>query len=162
MRTMLMIFSLFVVPFSSADECYLTPEQRSVLYFSYSYGSPHDYGYTLAAIAMEESDLGRWTINLQDPSASPWGVTIDKAVKKLGWKHTPFNYNRAAQLLMDDIFFGAGLAMETLLWWDKRREGNWRKVVESYNAGYGNNPEYVNRIIGHIRKIKECGWLETE
>ena len=55
MRTMLMIFSLFVVPFSSADECYLTPEQRSVLYFSYSYGSPHDYGYTLAAIEMEES-----------------------------------------------------------------------------------------------------------
>lgn len=144
------------------QDCELTPEQEGVLHFSYSYGEPHDYGYTMAAIAMEESNLGKWRLNLQDPSASAWGVTIDKAVTKLGWDHTPFNYNRAAQKLVDDIYFGAALALETILWWDKTREGNWRRVVESYNAGYGSNPEYVRRIIGHIDTIKECNWLKED
>lgn len=159
MKLLTMIFSvLFSV--SALAKCDLTPEQQSVLHFSYSYGAPHDYGLTMVAIAMEESNLGKWRINLSDPSASPWHVTIDKAVDKLGWEHTPFNYNRAAQLLMEDIYFGAAIALETILWWDDVRDGQWRRVVESFNAGYGSNPEYVRRIIGHINTIKECKWLE--
>lgn len=159
MKKMILIFSL-MFPFAANATCELTPEQESVLHFSYSYGEPHDYGLTMVAIAMEESNLGQWNISLQDPSASPYHVTIDKAVDKLGWKHTPFNYNRAAQKLMDDIYFGAAIALETILWWDKVRGGAWRRVIESYNSGYGSNPEYVRRIIGHINTIRECKWLE--
>jgi hypothetical protein len=139
--------------------CELTPEQESVLHFSYSYGEPHDYGYTMAAIAMQESQLGKYNISLQDPSASPFHVTVDKAVTKLGWSHTPFNYNRATQKLMDDIYFGAAIALETLLWWDKTHDGDWRSVVSSYNGGWKGNPHYVKLIAGHIKTIKECKWL---
>ncbi|WP_461533444.1 hypothetical protein [Sinomicrobium sp.] len=114
----------------------------------------------MAAIAMQESQLGKYNISLQDPSASPFHVTIDKAVTKLGWKHTPFNYNRATQKLMDDIYFGAAIALETLLWWDKTHNGNWRSVVSSYNGGWKGNPYYVSRIVDHIKTIKECNWIE--
>ena len=151
---------LMFMSFYANASCDLTPEQDRILRFAYAYGSPHDYGYTMVAIAMEESNLGEWKINLSDPSAGTWHTTIDKAVDKLGWKHTPFNYNRAAQKLIDDEYFAAAIALETLLWWDKVREGDWRKTVGSYNGGWKMNNDYVNRIAGHIRKIKDCHWLE--
>lgn len=153
-------FVLISICSSSFAGCELTPEQRSVMLFAYSYGEPHDYGYAMVAIAMEESDLGRWNINLYDPSAGPWHVTIDKAIDKLGWDHTKYNYNRAAQMLADDIYLSAAIALETLLWWDKVRDGNWREVVSSYNGGWKGNDEYLNRIIANIKTIKECNWIK--
>ena len=151
---------ILMLPFLAEATCGLTPEQQSVLHFSYSYGEPHDYGYTMAAIAMEESHLGKYNIGLDAHSFGPWHVTVDKALIGLGWEDTLFNRNRAAQLMLDDIYFSARLALRELLWWNEIRDNDWRRVVESFNAGYGSNPEYVRRIIGHINTIKECGWLE--
>lgn len=160
MKTAFSILLLFATNVFAS--CELTPSQQSIVHFSYSYGAPHDFGLTMVAIAMEESDLGRYRINLQDPSVSSWGVTVSKAIKKLGWRDTPFNRNRAAQLMLNDIYFSAGLALETLLWWNDVRDGDWRRVVESYNAGYGSNKEYVSRIIENINTIKQCKWLEEQ
>lgn len=145
---------------SAHASCELTPEQERVLHFSYAYGEPHDYGYTLAAIALQESHLGKYNISLGDPSAGAYHLTIDKAVDKLGWAHTPFNYNRAAQLLMDDIEFAAELAVEVIDWWHTYHKGNFYKVWSSYNGGFKGNQLYADKIYANIKKIKHCKWLE--
>jgi hypothetical protein len=141
------------------QDCELTPEQQSVLHFSYSYGEPHNVGYTLAAIAMQESDLGRYLINISDPSGGVWHLTVDKAVNKLGWEHTPFNYNRAIQLLVDDIHFAADIALDTVLWWHNYHDGDWFKTWSGYNGGFKGNPKYAHQIAEHIKTIKECKWV---
>ena len=144
------------------QDCELTPEQRSVLHFSYSYGEPHDYGYTMAAIAMEESRLGKYNIGLDAHSFGPWHVTVDKALIEMEWEDTLFNRNRAAQLMLDDIYFSAKLALKEILWWHGVRNGQYLRVIESFNAGYGRNSEYVRRIAQNIKTIKECKWIGEE
>lgn len=161
---------LFIVPgVVYADECRLSERQMSIMFFSYSYGREHDLGYTLTAIAMQESDLGRWNVNLQDPSASPWHVTVDKAVTRLGWSMTRFNMNRATQRLMEDPFLGASIAVEELKNWHRLHDnvsGNerWRRTWASYNKGYNwhneNGQRYADSINDHIIRIRRCGWLE--
>jgi len=163
MKTAFSILLLFATSICSANvRCVLTPEQESVLHFSYSYGAQYNYGYTLAAIAMIESDLGRWNLNLGDPSAGVYHLTVDKAVDKLGWAHTPFNYNRAAQLLMDDIYFAAEIAVETIDWWYEYHEGDFYKTWASYNGGFKGNPLYADKVYASIKKIKQCKWLEEQ
>lgn len=158
------IFSIILVLFSTTtsafEDCRLTQQQASVANFAYSYGKPFDYGYTMVAIAMEESRLGKWNINIQDPSAGPWHVTLDKGLQYKGWDDTPFNRNRIAQLLMEDIYFAAHLAIEELLFWHRVREGNWRQVVSSYNGGWRGNEAYLKKISRNIDIIKRCGWVE--
>lgn len=126
---------------------------------SHSLGEPYDLGLTMVAIAMRESNLGEVMINLTDPSSGTHHVTIDKAIKKLGWNDTGYNRNRATQLMMTDLAFGAKLGLETLLWWNDYHDGNWRLSVSSYNGGFKGNPTYVKHIVKNIDTIRECGWL---
>lgn len=161
MKKMMILTLSSVLSFNAvSDECALTEAQQSVVHFSYSYGKGYDLGYTMVAIAMQESDLGRWNINLQDPSAGPWHVTLDKGLKALGWKDTGFNRNRVAQRMMNDYYFSAKLALDTLLWWRDYHNGDWRKMVSSYNGGHKGNPSYMRKIANNIKKIKMCKWVK--
>ena len=154
------LLSMITVTAMAFSDCKITKEQENVIRLSYSLGEPHDLGLTMIAIAMEESKLGKYRINLNDPSAGIYHTTVDKAVNKLGWSHTPYNYNRAAQILVDDDIFAGELAIETILWWKEHKDGDWRKTVSGYNGGHVGNPEYVKKISNHIKTIKACGWLE--
>lgn len=99
-----------------------------VLQFSYERSDPHNYGYTLAAISYAESRAGLWNINLQDPSAGYYHVTLDKVLTRMGWEDTPFNRNRAAQALIDDPILSSDLAIEELKLWTSIRGGRWRNI----------------------------------
>lgn len=144
-------------PFS---DCSLTKEQESVVRFSYEFGKPVDLGYTMVAIAMRESHLGKYRINLSDPSAGVYHTTIDKGVTKLGWADNGFNRNRVAQRMADDIYFAADIALDTLVWWMAHHNGDWSKAVSGYNGGHRGNPSYVDAIVKNIHTIKRCGWLK--
>lgn len=165
LKTMLMVASvLLLASTTQANEpftdCSLTKEQESVVRFSYEFGKPVDLGYTMAAIAMRESLLGKYRINLSDPSAGVYHTTIDKGIAKLGWADNGFNRNRIAQRMADDIYFAADIALDTLVWWKSHHNGDWRKTVSAYNGGHRGNPQYVDSIIQNIHTIKRCGWLE--
>ena len=160
MKKLIALVFAFAALNAQADECELTESQQSVLYFSYSYGEPYDFGYTLSAIAMQESDLGRYRINHSDPSGGIYHLTADKAVDKLGWSHTTFNENRALQRLIDDPAFAAEIAIETLVWWHNYHSGDFLKTWSSYNGGHKGNPLYAKKIVANIEQIKRCGWLD--
>ena len=145
---------------ASFETCHLSGAQRSYLQFSYVYGAPYGFGYTLAAIAMRESMLGLYKINLQDPSAGLYHVTTDKVIRHFNWVDTPFNHNRAAQLMMEDPVLSAYLAVQELKLWQRvHGKGNWRKIWASYNGGTRGNAAYGDIIAQNIQTIKDCGWL---
>ncbi len=116
----------------------LTEQQKSILVRAYELGAPYDLGYTLAAIAWQESFVGDRIvpINLQDPSAGLWHKNIYNALAE--HPETPQNglqINMMAQKLINDMEFAASIAISDLEHWKVRRNGNWMDVWASYNAG---------------------------
>lgn len=145
--------------------CSITEKQREVLQYSYSYGQKYNLGISLAAIALQESHAGMVNINLQDPSAGYYHVTLDKVLKLKKWPDNGYNRNRAAQLLIEDTELAASLAVSELQYWMKIHGKNSMKVFGSYNNGFvgvktpkGQN--YANNIKDKIQKINYCGWVE--
>lgn len=85
----IVLLTLLLVSCASAavaNTCNLTAGQYQVLDFSFYEGRKYDLGYTLAAIAMKESNLGDWVVNLNDPSAGDYHVTLNKVLKHKGWQ----------------------------------------------------------------------------
>jgi hypothetical protein len=146
------------------EECSIADDQLSAIRFSYRYAEPYDFGYTLAAIALKESNAGKWKINIQDPSGGLYHVTLDKVLSIKDWEDTPFNRNRAMQLLVNDDKLAARIAVEELQMWKDVNAGDWLSTWASYNHGWnGPNTErgqaYAEDIRQLIQKIQYCGWV---
>jgi len=117
----------------------LTYEQIQLLQFAYNLGKDHDLGYSMAAIAWQESFVGDQIvpINLQDPSAGLWHKNIRMAFKET-FHEKPLNgllLNIMARKLIDDVEFAASFAIADLEHWKEVRDGEWMAVWASYNAG---------------------------
>lgn len=136
----LLLTSVITVTGTPVDEQFsrLTQEQKSILVQAYQLGAPYDLGYTLAAIAWQESFVGDRIvpINLQDPSAGLWHKNIYNALAE--HPETPQNglqINMMAQKLINDMEFAASIAIADLEHWKVRRNGDWEDIWASYNAG---------------------------
>jgi len=134
----------------------LAPSQRLVLENAFVNGLSVDFGFTLAAIAFEESKAGLWNINFQDPSAGVFHTSLRSVLQRLNMKDTSFNRNLIGQRLIDDETFASKMAIKELRFWQKVHNGDWMKMYESYNAGYGKNPKYATRIRSNIRTLVSC------
>lgn len=139
----------------------LSNRQVEVLHQAFQAGAPKDMSYSLAAIAWKESSAGRYLMNLQDPSAGVFMVTIENAIGYLKWKDTPFNRNRMAQLLMEDFDLAAEFAMINLQFWVDQYGNDWRTIWKRYNGGYSDSErsvKYSRDIARKISVIAECDW----
>ncbi|MGD2063230.1 MAG: hypothetical protein PVF51_06565 [Nitrospirota bacterium] len=136
----------------------MSETQHQVLMRAIAYGAPHDLGYTLAAIAWQESHVGSVPVNITDPSFGPFHGKMDTVMSRAGVKDTAYNRNVIAAKLLSDFDFAASMAVRELLFWKKVHRGNWRKMVRSYNAGYNYRSKsatrYVQNIADKIRAIK--------
>jgi hypothetical protein len=137
-----------------------TESQVSIMYQAFQIGKQKDMSYSLAAIAWKESSAGKYMINLQDPSAGVFHITMINALAYLKWENNNFNRNRAAQLLVEDFQLSAEFAMINLQFWKDLHGDNWFRIWQSYNAGhnYSNGTDYANDIVTKIQKIKLCNW----
>lgn len=139
----------------------LSKKQIDVLQNSFYIGSKKDMSYSLAAIAWKESSAGKYLMNLQDPSAGVFMVTIENAIGYLKWKDTPFNRNRMAQLLMENFDLSAEFAMVNLQFWKDQYGEDWRTIWKRYNGGYSDSErsvKYSKDIAAKISVIAECDW----
>lgn len=139
----------------------LSERQIKTIHKSYEAGKVKDMSYSLAAIVWKESSAGRYMVNLQDPSAGPFMITVDNALVYLKWKDTPFNRNRAAQMLIEDFHLSAEFAMINLQFWKDQYGENWFRIWQGYNGGYSKSAaseKYAHDIARKIQKIKLCHW----
>lgn len=136
---------------------HLSKSQITILKQACTAGISDNLCLTLSSIAWQESDLGLYQINLQDPSAGIYHIKISTAMSYLNPKirNTPFNRNRVAMWLINYPKWAAKLAIAQLKFWLKYWRGNWFEAVGSYNGGYRSNKEYARDIVKRVRFLRK-------
>lgn len=125
----------------------MSPEQLDRLVEIYAYADRvSEYGLTLTAIAWKESRGSRYPVNLDDPSCGPFHNKVSNVLAREKIEVTPFNKNVVCAKLMRDLPFAVKHANMELNVWRTKHRGNWRKMVESYNSGHGENKSYAEDI----------------
>lgn len=146
---------------ASENECnlfkLLDESQEYVVNYSYQAGNEVGLGYTLAAIALAESSAGRDRVNWKDPSFGAYHILISSASNRLHVTDKDAQIKLAYNIATDDVL-GAQLAISELLYWQNRHKHNWRKMVQSYNAGnkYWKGKKYLTKIQYYVRQLKQC------
>lgn len=111
--------------------------QKDHLIYAYNFGAPKGMGYTMAAIAWQESCAGVYMINFSDPSAGIYHAHIPVVLKYYsGYKDTAFTRNVMGQLLINDRKFASQVALDSLLYWQRYHKGNYKNIIKSYNKGF--------------------------
>ena len=135
---------------------HLSQKQITVLKQAFMLGVKDNLSFSLVAIAWTESDLGKYNINLQDPSAGWYHIKISTAMARMTphLRNTRFNRNRVAQWLINDPKLAGKLAIAELKYWLKRWHGNYLKAWGSYNGGYRGNKKYARDITSKVYFLK--------
>ena len=138
---------------------HLTPDQQYILQETLEKGTKFNLGYTLTAIAWQESDFGKWKINLGDPSCGVFHQ-MPKHLVDTQWKQS-----RVCERLIEDYDFSFATALANFKYWqnywqqkakDEGIRGVWSHAVASYNAGfnYTNGGKYLNAIRAKVKALK--------
>lgn len=139
-----------------AEKLIISPQQWIVLGEAYAKGVQHDMGYTMMAIAWQESRGGKYLMNVQTNDFGAMGINLRTAAKRRGAKGV-FGRNLLAQQLVLDRQLSYSLALEELLFW-KGATNSWRDMVSAYNNGYAYNKGsiYLNKIVRNVNMFMHC------
>lgn len=120
----------------------------------YSKAKQFNLGYTMAAIAWQESQLGKYNLNLADPSCGVFHV-MPRYMAKGKWKQS-----RVCERLIEDFDFSFSVALERFKYfenyWKSRGVSRvWSHAVGSYNGGFKPNYKYTEEIRKKIRILRK-------
>ena len=129
--------------------------------YIYKKGNVYNLGYTLVAIATLESQLGKYPINLEDPSCGLYHNLLPSVANRLHITPNKWNQSRLCERLIKDKEFATDMALQELLYWraywkSRGLKGNllWVYTVGSYNGGNKPNMKYVRKISKIIKRLK--------
>jgi hypothetical protein len=137
----------------------MNQEQINNLRYIYSKTKQFDLGLTMSAIAMTESNLGKYTLNINKDS-------IDCGIFMLNSKtlsNNKWTQSRICERLIKDKDFSISLALERYKYFYNyyRSKGYsrnlaWKKAICSYNAGWNWEAgiKYYKKVVKNIRLIK--------
>lgn len=141
--------------------------QKHNLSKSYSYGHPYELGYTLAAIALVESQAGKWRLNIKTGDVGLYQINYITAENTLGVNRY---YDQLA--LHQDLIYNdrlsAEIAIATLQHFRANRAMTsvvWSEMIKGYNEGYKwrrdkvsrkKAEKYLTRVTNSVRLLKKC------
>lgn len=130
--------------------------QWRVLYKAYDKGEPHDLGYTMMAIAWEESTAGKYRVNLNSHDFGVMQNSLKTAATRTNTKGYYAKMRLVERLIKDDDL-SMDLAVEELLYWKKHTK-TWRHAVSGYNNGwaFAKGTVYLNSIIKYVNMFMDC------
>jgi hypothetical protein len=112
-------------------------DQKETIIKAIEFGNKHSLGYTLGAIAWQESCAGEYLVNFQDPSAGVFHAYIPNLLRKYkNLSDNGFTVNMVGQKLINDFDFSAQEAINELKYWEKVHKGKWENMIKSYNKGF--------------------------
>ncbi len=160
------LLSLLAFPLFSG-ECLpdlkkMSPSQKSVFWYSYQRGKLFGYGETMAAIAWQESCLGKWKINLGDGRYGSFGAfhnLAESVLRRRGVKINEWTASRIAEKLITDIDFSFLEAMSEIKFWEKYWKSKgvknvYERTVGSYNGRFRCSKKDFKSNLRKIRKIR--------
>ena len=122
-------------------------------------GEKHGLSYTLMAIAIKESELGKYIVNVDSMDYGLYQANLKSVISRHNVKDTAWNRNKFAAKLISDFKFATKNAIDELNYWRKVHDNDWKKVWSSYNGGWKYNSskakEYSLEIAKIIRELKK-------
>ena len=121
-------------------------------------GAKYGLSYSLMAIAIKESSLGKYLVNVNSKDFGLYQANIKTVISREKVRDTSWNRNRYAMKLISDFDFATKNAIAELKYWKKVHNNNWRRVWSSYNGGWSYNSKrarkYSRDIAAIIRKLR--------
>lgn len=158
---MILFISLFITNIfaTNFNEKHLTKKDMQMLKEIKKQGAKHGLSYSLMAIAIKESSLGRYLVNVDSRDFGLYQANIKTVIRRHKAKDTSWNRNRYAMRLITDFKFATKNAIAELMYWRKVHNNDWRRVWSSYNGGWRYNSKraqkYSREIASIIRKLKK-------
>ena len=122
-------------------------------------GQKHGLSYSLMAIAIKESSLGKYLVNVDTKDYGLYQAHLKTVIDRENVKDNSWNRNKFAMKLISDFQFATKNAIEELSYWQKVHNNNWSKVWSSYNGGWRYNSDaakqYSKDIATIIRELKK-------
>ena len=154
--TLLLISNVFVSYFDINN---LTPQEIKTLKEIKAHGKENGLSYSLMAIAIKESGLGKYLVNVDTKDYGLYQANIKTVINRENAPDTSWNRNVFAMKLISDFQFATKNAIEELSYWQKVHNNNWSKVWSSYNGGWKYNSDaakqYSKDIASIIRELKK-------
>ncbi|QKF67932.1 hypothetical protein AVENP_2408 [Arcobacter venerupis] len=162
MRLKIILISLIFISnvfASDFDINNLTPQELNTLKEIKEHGKKNGLSYSLMAIAIKESGLGKYLVNVDTKDYGLYQANIKTVISRENAKDTSMNRNILAMKLISDFQFATKNAIDELTFWKKVHNNNWAKVWSSYNGGWKYNSEaakkYSEDIASIIRELKK-------
>lgn len=116
-------------------------------------GQKHGLSYSLMAIAIKESDLGKYIVNVDSMDYGLYQANLKTVISRHKVKDTAWNRNKFAAKLVSDFKFATKNAIDELNYWRKVHNNDWKKVWSSYNGGWKYNSSKARKYSQDIAKI---------
>ena len=114
--------------------------------------------YTLMALAIKESSVGKNQINLISNDFGLFQANIKSVIRRQKVPDNLYNRRYFAQKLLDDVGFATANAIVEIDYWRKVHDENWVKVWASYNTGWKYKSDtglaYASNMFDIIKKLK--------
>jgi len=156
MKILIILLSFFY--FSLANPLNnLSKSQYKIFYKTWTKAKQFNLQYTLTAIAWQESDFGKYKLNLSDPSCGVFHIGVVTLTKNR-WKQA-----RLCERLIKDYDFSFSIALGRFKYfynyWRSKgysRQISWKRAICSYNAGFNwkNGIIYYKSVVKKIKYIK--------
>lgn len=136
----------------------LTLEQKYTAQRIFDYANKDGLGWSAIAIAWQESQFGKWEINLNKNGSMDCG-TFQNNVQSVA-RHQNLKLNRytkkeiCTDLIKDFGYSYLNFAAE-IKYWSKVHKGKWINVWSSYNGGWRGNTKYALEIANRILVLKK-------
>jgi hypothetical protein len=154
--TLLLISNVFASDFDINN---LTPQEIKTLKEIKAHGKENGLSYSLMAIAIKESGLGKYLVNVDTKDYGLYQANIKTVINRENAKDTSWNRNVFAMKLISDFQFATKNAIDELTYWQKVHNNDWSKVWSSYNGGWKYNSDaarqYSKDIASIIRELKK-------
>lgn len=136
----------------------LSASQKGIAQMIYHYAERDELGWTAVAIAWQESQFGRWQINVNSENSLDCGMFQNNTRSVASHEDVPYNrFNKkeiCTRLITNFSFAYINFAKE-IEYWRGVHKDNWRKVWSSYNGGWNCNSEYSEKIATRIQILKK-------
>ena len=154
--TLLLISNVFASDFDINN---LTPQEIKTLKEIKAHGKENGLSYSLMAIAIKESGLGKYLVNVDTKDYGLYQANIKTVINRENAKDTSWNRNIFAMKLITDFQFATKNAIDELTYWQKVHKNDWSKVWSSDNGGWKYNSEaarqYSKDIASIIRELRK-------
>jgi hypothetical protein len=154
--TLILISNVFASDFDIKN---LTPQELNTLKEIKEHGKKNGLSYSLMAIAIKESGLGKYLVNVDTKDYGIYQANIKTVISRENAQDTSWNRNVLAMKLITDFQFATKNAIDELTYWQKVHNNDWTKVWSSYNGGWRYNSDaarqYSKDIASIIRELRK-------